>query len=485
MLDILRSLTPRFYLALVLALTAIALIGLIWLDLASLAGWIPLTLLGLLIFAVFAMLMSFFFWLFYEGLGAAFPVRNWRSGRLERRRQEISLSRSTDPAPPWATGSRAALAGTMRRFIAQDEGKIAGDDTRLRIGIVLSGGGAKGIYQAGAMRALWDFLREEGVLDYVRVVTGTSIGTWNAMFWLTDRVGDDTIRDWWLSAAPSKMIGPTFYMPVLNNYVLHNAPWQAQFTEIFGDRAGPILEGEPPYFYFTRTNVRRACLEYTTNRSEEYRYVRLTERGYEPSKDGVIDESQGKHRVTDLADLRQAVFTSMDIPPAFKRLQGPTGDDCEDGGVIDNLPIRYATRYEGCNLLFVLPLNATFEARPSRRFMIRRMARVMDVRQGALERAAMRDISLYNELIQAGRNRDLDIHIKLVTTFCICPQPPLDVGTFAFWKTRTAGADAFELMYEATRAELERFDFSLDNTDVWMSRVAADGSISYTDFTVT
>ena len=484
MLDILRSLTLRFYLALLLALTAIALLGLIWLDLAALAGWIPLTLLGLLIFAVFATLLSLFFWLFYEGLGVAFPEHDWRSGTLERRPREVHLSRSTDPAPPWATGTPAALAGTMRRFIEQDEGRIPGDDTKLRIGIVLSGGGAKGIYQAGAMRALWDFLREEGVLDYVRVVTGTSIGTWNAMFWLTDRVGDDTIRDWWLSSAPSKMVGPTFYMPMLNNYVLHNSPWQAQFTEIFGDRVGPVLEGQAPYFYFTRTNVRRACLEYTTNRSEDYRYVRLTERGYEPAE-GVIDESLGQHRVTDLPDLRLAVFTSMDIPPAFKRLKGPTGDECEDGGVIDNLPIRYATRYEGCNLLFVLPLNATFEARPSRRLIMRRMARVMDVRQGALERAAMRDISLYNELIHAGRNRELDIHIKPVTTFCICPQPPLDVGTFAFWKTRTAGQNAFELMYQATREELQRFEFSPENTDVWMSRVAADGSISYTDFTVT
>jgi len=483
MLEILRSLSLRFYTATLLALIAIFAGLFIVLDRGLVLAWVPLTLLGVLVFLIFICLLSLAFWLFYRALGTVFPTPSWRAGKLERQPRAVTVTRVEDPTPYWATGSPAPYAGTLRRFIEQHQGVIPGDDTKLRIAIVLSGGGAKGIYQAGALRALWDFLREEEALQYVRVVTGTSIGTWNAMFWLTDQVGDGTIEDWWLSAEPRKMVGPTFYKPLYANYVLQNEPWQAQFDEIFGERVGPILEGKQPYFYFTRTNVRRARLEYTTNRSPEYRYARLTEAGYEPAK-GVIDENIGRHRVTDRDDLRRAVFTSMDIPPAFKRMRGPTGDECEDGGVIDNLPIRYATRYEGANLMFVLPLNATFEAKPSRRSMALRMARVMDIRQGALERAAIRDISLYNELINAGRNRELDIHIKPVTTVCLCPEPPLDVGTFAFWRTRTFGPDAFALMYEAMRAELRRFDFSPGNNEVWMSRVAADGSIAYSDFTL-
>ncbi|NIO08940.1 MAG: hypothetical protein GTO40_13365, partial [Deltaproteobacteria bacterium] len=65
--------------------------------------------------------------------------------------------------------------------------------------------------------------------------------------------------------------------------------------------------------------------------------------------------------------------------------------------------------------------------------MLLRMSRVMNIRQGVLERDALRDISLYNSIILADSNakaKHTDIHVKPVTTFCICPEPPLDVGTF-------------------------------------------------------
>jgi hypothetical protein len=53
-----------------------------------------------------------------------------------------------------------------------------------RIGIVLAGGGAKGAYQAGAMKAIYEFLESHHALGNVKVISGTSIGSWNAMFWL-------------------------------------------------------------------------------------------------------------------------------------------------------------------------------------------------------------------------------------------------------------------------------------------------------------
>ena len=65
-------------------------------------------------------------------------------------------------------------SGTLRQFKAQNDERPTVDDTELRIGIVLAGGGAKGVYQAGALRALWEFLKREDALKYVRAVTGTS-----------------------------------------------------------------------------------------------------------------------------------------------------------------------------------------------------------------------------------------------------------------------------------------------------------------------
>lgn len=489
MWGLLRSLSARFYLSLILAIGIF--VGLVYLlvrDLAEPARWVLVVALStlLVLFVVIPVFVALFRWT-YALVTWLWPPGPWRSrsGTVPARRVSIRRPRHGE-RPPWADepdgGPHKSCCGTLRDFIEQHASTV--DDTQLRIGIVLAGGGAKGVYQAGALRALWEFLVENEALPYVRAITGTSIGAWNALFWLTDHVRDDALRDWWLSAEPGKLVGPTFYIPVVRNYLLDPRPWRRQFRAIFGDRVERLLRAEPPYYYLTRTNVPRARLELTTNRDPNYRYIRRTASGYAKVAP-VVDEADGRHRVTSVEDLENAVFTSMDIPPAFRRLRGPTGEECEDGGVIDNLPIRYATRYEGCNLLFVFPLNATFAARVSSWSIVRRLFRVMDVRQGTLERDAIRDIGLYNDVIHAGRLEPYrDLHVKPVTTFCMSPEPPHEVGTFEFWKMRRAAADAYALMYEATRDELQHFDFSIDNHSVWMARVAADGRILYTDFTL-
>jgi hypothetical protein len=59
----------------------------------------------------------------------------------------------------------------------------------------------------------------------------------------------------------------------------------------------------------------------------------------------------------------------------------------------------------------------------------------------------------------------------------------LGVGTFGFWSLRGHGRACFQLMYEATKAELAKFDFSLKNQEVWMAKVSPGGQIKYEDFT--
>jgi len=56
------------------------------------------------------------------------------------------------------------------------------------IGIVLAGGGAKGAFQAGAMKAIYQFLAEGNALDKVTAISATSIGSWNALFWLANLI---------------------------------------------------------------------------------------------------------------------------------------------------------------------------------------------------------------------------------------------------------------------------------------------------------
>ena len=327
----------------------------------------------------------------------------------------------------------------------QASGAVGRDDaTELRIGIVLSGGGAKGVYQAGALRAVWEFLREQDVLNCVRVIAGTSIGSWNAVFWLADRVGNGELREWWRSVRTSTIIAPSYYLPLWSNYFARADPWRADFNTHFANSRFDVY----PYFYLTRTNVTSATLEMTSNRTRRSSAGRFDYRDLNNA-----DRSASTELPPDA--LKEAVFASMDLPPLFQRIR--YGDDVfEDGGIIDNLPIRYATWYEGCNLLFVLPLNSTFKQNPSGHGLLSRLARVMDIRQGALEHSALRQISLYNEIIAAGAaqsHRHVNVHSRNVTTFCICPDQPLTVDTTSFWRLGAHGGECEEMMYEATKAE--------------------------------
>jgi predicted acylesterase/phospholipase RssA len=355
-------------------------------------------------------------------------------------------------------------------------------EPEFRIGIILAGGGAKGVYQAGALQAIWEFLEREGALDCVRMIAGTSIGSWNSMFWLTGQVAARNgkrapIHEWWTSARLSSVVNPSWYVPVLRNYLGGNDVWRLQFRAQFKERPAAF-----PYYYLTRSNVGKATLEFSTNRVAPRNAA-----GELASYRNLPNSYRSRSPEPSLQEIESAVFASMDIPPAFKRLRDNSGNEFEDGGVIDNLPIQFATWSEGCNLLFVLPLNATFEARLSNVSILARMARVLDVRQGVLERDSLKDISLYNRLIEAERasQRKLkDVHKYTTTTFCICPAPKLAVGTFGFSSLKRHGDECYDLMYEATRDELETFDFSPANTDVWMAKVNPDRTVDYEDFTI-
>ena len=62
-----------------------------------------------------------------------------------------------------------------------------------KIGLVLSGGGAKGAYQVGVIRVLEEF----GLIDDIQWVTGSSIGGINGALFL--QYTPDEIETFWLS----------------------------------------------------------------------------------------------------------------------------------------------------------------------------------------------------------------------------------------------------------------------------------------------
>lgn len=396
---------------------------------------------------------------------------------------------------------------------AAPAGRLGGYE---RIGIVLAGGGARGAYQAGALAAIHRFLDERGALGSVRMIAGTSIGAWNACFWLADALAgeDSACERWWSRVRLSEVVAPTYYLPARRNHLLSADPWRRAFRTLFADDPAArsrllehLARPDDPgnlRFYFTRTNVERAHMEFTTNRAE------LVD----------VENSSGRRRplvppdrwtrAGSIEDLERGVFASMDLPPLFEHVR--IGDEVfEDGGVIDNLPIFFGTGIEKCDLLFLLPLNASFTAPADGRSVLRRIERVMSIRQGALERKALKDVYLYNELAVLRDRLDpgpagpppaesgapsgspealreaaaSDIHHRAsrrvhrpVQIFAVCPDAPLLLDTMEFWKTDAAGR-AFRLMREYTRYELDEFDFTAPPNWIRVALVGPEGEVRY------
>jgi predicted acylesterase/phospholipase RssA len=383
-----------------------------------------------------------------------------------------------------------------------------------RIGIILAGGGAKGCYQAGALKAIHEFLEEHGALDRVRMIAGTSIGSWNAMFWLAGLIkapapGQPSMHEaWWRSVRLDRLVEFAAYWPMARNYLLLTTPWREGFRTIFGhDEVRSRLENlcspaSTIHFYFTRANVERGHLEFSTNwdgvgglTRQNYRTMNAADRVPVVPSDRyqVIGGASGRDSLRRMED---AVFASMDLPPLFpySRIRTDMPEWFEDGGVVDNVPVWFGTQLETCDLLFVLPLNATFNARADFSSLARRLFRVMDVRQGVLEKNAMKLAYLYNELAAARSHaagptggqellaqRAARREHKPVSVFAICPGQPLAVGTTEFWKTREAG-DAFDLMYAETKYELrDRFEDATDPGWLRMAIVQPEGGRVYLD----
>ncbi len=369
-----------------------------------------------------------------------------------------------------------------------------------RIGIVLAGGGAKGAFQAGAMKAVYRYLDEKNALSKVKVIAGTSIGSWNALFWLADLVkpdngwqGESVHERWWQSISAKSLTAPSWYVPFLRNAFLSTEPWQQVFTHIFSKKpeVANRIATSGIHFYLTRSNVMSGTLECATNNPNP---PPITDVAYDILNPGDLAQF--------MEDLRTAVFSSMDLPPLFPYIRR-NGKVFEDGGVIDNVPLIFAAM-DACDLIFVLPLNSDFEEELNETSVFARLFRVMDVRQGVLERNGFKMAYLYNELAalrqdaqglrkQHGLPQTLPLtdNTPLATAlrrtnrhanvFTVCPLRSFvnsSIGTQEFWKRKEA-SKVFRVMYDATWGLLPNFHFDQPEYRVRMALVSMGGNVTW------
>lgn len=206
-------------------------------------------------------------------------------------------------------------------------------------GLVLSGGGGKGSYQAGVFRAL----AEKGVLDYITAISGASVGALNLLMYATGEV--EKAQEIWKNISPEQFFTVNTSINGLDDGFLSR-----KGIEDIIDRhvdLNLICNNEKSLYVSTT--------EYSENESEKVKYFSLN---YRPKN-----------------QIRDIILASAAMPFIYSAIE-IEGKMYRDGGLMDNLPIRPLyiegirnfivvgltthtkidyEQYPDCNFLFIKP----------------------------------------------------------------------------------------------------------------------------------
>lgn len=208
----------------------------------------------------------------------------------------------------------------------------------MKIGLVLAGGGARGAYQIGALKAL----RELSIDKYIKVVSGTSIGALNAVLFMSGDV--DKSVDIWNRISKEEIL-PTddnnlnirsklLQLGISNmNFIKKYIPKIISGGNI--SRSGLIkIMDEIDFDFVKKSNV--ICYVTCTESIE------LTTRYFK-----INDHSE--------KDIKKILLATSAIPMIY---------DCEkieeikylDGGIVDNVPVQ-PVYGENCDIIIIIHLS--------------------------------------------------------------------------------------------------------------------------------
>lgn len=218
-----------------------------------------------------------------------------------------------------------------------------------KIGLVLSGGGAKGAYEAGVFKAIWDL----DLFDNIRVISGTSIGSVNALlFAMKDK---EVITNSWNSISYSRFMSMEQGEGSKINRIIDTIK-NINIQERLLDQFRKIDKG-----LFSQIGVREFLEEYIDINYINKRDVDIYSCAYN------IDKGEPEYfKLNDYEeeDIINIVLASCAIPFVFKPVY-INGMRYADGGInspeyqknnVDNVPIKPLLNYD-CDLIIVIHLS--------------------------------------------------------------------------------------------------------------------------------
>jgi NTE family protein len=203
----------------------------------------------------------------------------------------------------------------------------------VKLGLALGGGGARGSYQVGVLRAL----RETNLIDQIHHVSGTSIGAINTLMVMANFDYDRMVEVW------EKVTNADIYGEGLDRLKL--------------DRLGLFSLQE----IYEQLSKEIKLSEIRNSKIKGYATVSKIK------KESLIEQIM-LHRMekevlhlNNFSDPHRAVLASASIPVLF----GSTKIDGEtyvDGGAKDNCPIKPLLE-QNCNVILAVPIDGRFKAK--------------------------------------------------------------------------------------------------------------------------
>ena len=216
----------------------------------------------------------------------------------------------------------------IKRIIALFMVFCAGSVSAQRVGLVLSGGGAKGLYHIGVIRAL----EENGIpIDYV---AGTSMGAIIGGLYATgitpQRMADEFMSEqivYWLTGR----IEPAYIY-----YFKRMRPNAAMITLRFDPKSRKKISPIPTNFV-SSSQIDLACVDFFSSATAgcEGDFDRL----FVPFRCVATDAANHREVIHRSGDLGKAIRTSMTIPLLYKPIRMDSAV-LYDGGLYDNFPWR-------------------------------------------------------------------------------------------------------------------------------------------------
>lgn len=198
----------------------------------------------------------------------------------------------------------------------------------MKVGLTLGGGGAKGSYQIGVLKAL----NEEGLLNDLKVVSGTSIGAFNACL-VMERSNYERMESMWLKIDNHEMFG---HLDRLKQDKLGIFDQTKMYEILVANQDKEVLNNSDIKGLVVAGKVKEVSLIKQLSKHN------MEEKVFHLNK---------------LKDPHRAVLASSSIPIVF----GPTkihNNYYVDGGILNNLPINLLVK-EKCNVIIVISLLPT------------------------------------------------------------------------------------------------------------------------------